>query len=225
MNDTSPAGTEEPALPSLAGLSLHHTAIPALKRWAIFRISVLLLRFVDKPDKHGIARIEPRTEWRERALEAVRHFARGWCIEGQRPGHKPAQGQRPGLPWSVFDFADRALGRRKGKPCQKPSANSVGATTVSSRKKPSALVLNGRSQGEVSRDLGVSAWSLGEWVKQAGARHASVAKPKTLDGRELPSSGSCAACAQEVDYLRQQRDILKKALGICSAEVPANVSR
>ena len=29
----------------------------------------------------------------------------------------------------------------------------------------------------------------------------------------------------ENDYLRQQRDILKKALGILSAEVPSNVSR
>ena len=32
-----------------------------------------------------------------------------------------------------------------------------------------ALVLKGRSQGEVSRELGVSAWSLGEWVRRARA--------------------------------------------------------
>jgi hypothetical protein len=30
---------------------------------------------------------------------------------------------------------------------------------------------------------------------------------------------------QEVDYLRRQRDILKKALGIVSADVPGGVMR
>ena len=39
------------------------------------------------------------------------------------------------------------------------------------KEKAVALVLAGRSQGEVSRDLGVSAWSLGEWVKQARTGH------------------------------------------------------
>ena len=39
------------------------------------------------------------------------------------------------------------------------------------KQKAVALVLGGRSQGEVSRDLGVSAWSLGEWIKKARAGH------------------------------------------------------
>ena len=43
-----------------------------------------------------------------------------------------------------------------------------------------ALVLKGRSQGEVSRDLGVSAWSLGEWVKMVKASQA-LKHSKTLD--------------------------------------------
>ena len=34
-----------------------------------------------------------------------------------------------------------------------------------------ALVVAGCSQGEVSRALGVSAWSLGEWIKKARAGH------------------------------------------------------
>ena len=38
-----------------------------------------------------------------------------------------------------------------------------------SKEKAVALVLGGRSQGEVSRDLGVSAWSLGEWMNKARA--------------------------------------------------------
>ena len=40
------------------------------------------------------------------------------------------------------------------------------------KEKAVALVLSGRSQGEVSGDLGVSAWSLGEWVRKARAGHA-----------------------------------------------------
>ena len=79
-----------------------------------------------------------------------------------------------------------------------------------------ALVLKGRSQGEVSRDLGVSAWSLGEWVKKARAAQ-TLAQPKTLDA-ESPEQRELRRLRAENDYLRQQRDILKKALGILSAE-------
>jgi transposase len=86
-----------------------------------------------------------------------------------------------------------------------------------------ALVLKGRSQSEVSRDLGVSAWSLGEWVKQAKAGQA-LKHPKTLEA-ESAEQRELRRLRAENGYLRQQRDILKKALGICSAEVPASVSR
>ena len=91
------------------------------------------------------------------------------------------------------------------------------------KEKAVALVLSGRSQGEVSRDLGVSAWSLGEWVKKAGAGQAP-AQAATL-AAESAEQRELRRLRQENDYLRQQRDILKKALGICSAEVPPNASR
>ena len=84
------------------------------------------------------------------------------------------------------------------------------------KEKAVALVLSGRSQGEVSRDLGVSAWSLGEWVKKARAGHAP-AQAATL-AAESPEQRELRGLRQENDCLRQQRDILKKALGICSAE-------
>ena len=86
-----------------------------------------------------------------------------------------------------------------------------------------ALVLKGRSQSEVSRDLGVSAWSLGEWVKKAKAGQA-LNHSKTLDSESVEQR-ELRRLRAENDYLRQQREILKKALGICSAEVPSNVSR
>ena len=86
-----------------------------------------------------------------------------------------------------------------------------------------ALVLNGRSQSEVSRDLGVSLWSLGEWVKKARAGQVP-AEPATL-AAETAEQRELRRLRQENAYLRQQRDILKKALGILSAEMPSNASR
>ncbi len=84
------------------------------------------------------------------------------------------------------------------------------------KEKAVALVLSGRSQGEVSRDLGVSAWSRGEWIKKARAGHTAT-EPATL-AAEPPEQRELRRLRQENDYLRQQRDILKKALGILSAE-------
>jgi len=91
------------------------------------------------------------------------------------------------------------------------------------KQKAIALVLNGRRQGEVSRDLGVSAWSLGEWVKKARAGHVP-AQAATLDA-ETGEQCELRRLRQENAYLREQREILKKALGICSAQMPGNASR
>ncbi|MEO6788467.1 MAG: transposase, partial [Chthoniobacteraceae bacterium] len=63
------------------------------------------------------------------------------------------------------------------------------------KEKAVALVLGRRSQGEVSRDLGVSAWSLGEWVGKAragrGPAQAATLGAETDDQRE--SSGASGA--------------------------------
>ena len=77
-----------------------------------------------------------------------------------------------------------------------------------------ALVQSGRSIGEVCRDLGCSSWSLGRWVaieKCAG----TLTEPKTL-AAETPEQRENRRLKQENDYLRRQRDILKKALAIVS---------
>ena len=91
------------------------------------------------------------------------------------------------------------------------------------KEKAVALVLGGRSQGEVSRDLGVSAWSLGEWIKQARAGHVP-AQAATL-GAETGEQRELRRLRQEIGYLREQREILKKALGICSVQMPGSASR
>jgi transposase len=66
---------------------------------------------------------------------------------------------------------------------------------------------------EVARDLGVSVWSLRYWVKQAQAGVLNEAK--TL-AQETPAERELRRLRQENDYLRRQRDILKKALAIVS---------
>jgi transposase len=91
------------------------------------------------------------------------------------------------------------------------------------KQKAVALVLGGRSQGEVSRDLGVSPWSLCEWVRKAKAGE-SVTAPSTIES-EGAAQRELRQLRQENEYLRQQREILKKALGILSVEMPRNGSR
>ena len=85
------------------------------------------------------------------------------------------------------------------------------------------LVRAGRTVSRVARDLGVSSWSLGRWVQAANDGQAQ-SEPKTL-AAESDEQRELRRLRQENDYLRQQRDILKKALGILSAEMPPHAMR
>src|SRR5437899_3320696 len=78
-----------------------------------------------------------------------------------------------------------------------------------------ALVRSGRTLVQVARDLGVSTWSLRRWVEQL-ANGRQLNEPRTL-AVETPEQRELRRLRQECDYLRCQRDILKKALGILSA--------
>jgi transposase len=80
-----------------------------------------------------------------------------------------------------------------------------------------ALIQSGHSITEVSRDLGVSHWSLSRWLKEAQCGQA-LSEPKMLSS-ETPEQRELRRLRQENDYLRRQRDILKKACSILSAEV------
>ena len=77
-----------------------------------------------------------------------------------------------------------------------------------------ALVESGRAIIPVARDLGVSVWSLRYWVKQF-RKGQMLGEPDTL-ARETPAQRELRRLQQENDYLRRQRDILKKALAIVS---------
>ena len=80
-----------------------------------------------------------------------------------------------------------------------------------------ALIQSGRSITEVSRDLGVSDWSLRQWLKTIeGAQ--TLNESKRLSS-ETPEQREIRRLRQENDYLRRQRDIFKKACSILSAEV------
>ena len=83
-----------------------------------------------------------------------------------------------------------------------------------------ALVKSGRSITQVGRDLGVSTWSLGNWVRGVNLGQ-PLSEPKTL-AAETPEQRELRRLRQQVSYLERQRDILKKAVGILSAEMPPN---
>lgn len=76
-----------------------------------------------------------------------------------------------------------------------------------------ALVKSGRTAVEVARDLGVSTWSVRYWIKQA--EQGALRESKVL-ALETPEQRELRRLRQENDYLRRQRDILKKALAIVS---------
>ena len=86
-----------------------------------------------------------------------------------------------------------------------------------------ALVRAGRTVSQVARDLGVTTWSLSRWVQIANGGQAQK-QPAAL-AAETPEQRELRRLKQENDYLRQQRDILKKALGILSAEMPPHATR
>jgi transposase len=77
-----------------------------------------------------------------------------------------------------------------------------------------ALVKSGRTIVEVARDLGVTTWSLRHWVVRK-SKGEDFHQPKTL-AAETPEQREIRRLRQDIDYLRRQRDILKKALAIVS---------
>ena len=72
------------------------------------------------------------------------------------------------------------------------------------------LVTSGRPLAQVARELGVPVWNLREWKKRLQPQLAQ--QPETLEALRL----RLAQVERENFQLRQQRDILKKTLGIVS---------
>jgi transposase len=70
-----------------------------------------------------------------------------------------------------------------------------------------------KSQTQIARDLGIADSTLHHWCKQFSA-HGEQAFPGS--GHQTPQEEEIRHLKRENELLRQERDILKKAIGIFS---------
>ena len=79
------------------------------------------------------------------------------------------------------------------------------------------VIHSGRSQAQIARELGVSEYSLTLWKRaQLGQL-----KPGQFDGEQLSPEQMVEKIRQqqkEIEYLKRQREILKKAMSILGEE-------
>lgn len=94
-----------------------------------------------------------------------------------------------------------------------------------------ALLQSGRSASQLSRELGVSTWSLSRWKSRYGAGAAAAEAHGRSPAAECKGEASPVAMAEELLRLRaqlhtmtRQRDILKKALGILGQESLSSIN-
>jgi transposase len=82
------------------------------------------------------------------------------------------------------------------------------------------LVTGDKSIKELAQELGVSDVALGNWKRQAlrNGDHPEQAKPQGIQISRTILEQENIRLKREVENLRQQRDILKKSLGILSAD-------
>ena len=85
------------------------------------------------------------------------------------------------------------------------------------------LLSSGRPLKRVATELGISANSLRTWRDRAlsNGRVAQAASPPAKGRSEAPiadAAGEIRRLQREVEYLRRQREILKKAMSILSEE-------
>ena len=79
------------------------------------------------------------------------------------------------------------------------------------------LETSGKSASQIERELGIGAGNLWRWKQQYG----SDRKPGTPHpGARTPDQERIRALERENDILRQERDILKKAVAIFSQPKP-----
>ena len=72
---------------------------------------------------------------------------------------------------------------------------------------------SGKSITQVARDLGISDTSIHQWRKEL-AEHASEAFPGS--GHQIAQEEEVRCLNRELEVVKQERDILKKAIGIFS---------
>ena len=78
---------------------------------------------------------------------------------------------------------------------------------------------SGRKASEIAPELGVSDWSLNRWRKEMEQTEVSTtSQGAQLNALELAKENG--RLRRENEMLSRQRDILKKAISICSADNP-----
>ena len=88
-----------------------------------------------------------------------------------------------------------------------------------------ALLEGGRKAAQLSRELGISHWNLRDWKERYGTGAALVSQPVRSTGPANAGGSSAVAAAveiaslrRELDAVRRQNDILKKALAIVAQQ-------
>ena len=79
------------------------------------------------------------------------------------------------------------------------------------------VIHSGRTQAQIARELGISEYSLTLWKKDY-LRHL---KPAQIDGEQMSPEQMLDKIGQqqrEIEYLKRQREILKKAMSILGEE-------
>ena len=79
------------------------------------------------------------------------------------------------------------------------------------------LLTSGKTATQLSRELGVSAWSLSRWKQEELRAMGEI----TVDGQVRPAAEVEQENRQlrhELEAMRRQRDLLKKAIAICSED-------
>lgn len=85
-----------------------------------------------------------------------------------------------------------------------------------------ALLSAGRNKGQVSRELGVSTWTLLEWQKRAAAQESPATACQSKAGPDTTAlAAEVALLRKQLARAEQQTDILKKALAILGQDPPS----
>lgn len=77
------------------------------------------------------------------------------------------------------------------------------------------LLSSGKTATQLARELGVSAWSLGQWKKEELKAMGEI----EVAGEVRPAADveqENRQLRRELEAMRRQRDLLKKAIAICS---------
>jgi transposase len=88
-----------------------------------------------------------------------------------------------------------------------------------------ALLEGGRKAAQLARELGISHWNLRDWRERYGTGVAVESQPARSAGLANAGGSSAVAAAveiaslrRELDAIRRQNDILKKALAIVAQQ-------